>query len=293
MKIFKFLALFTLFAFLTGCGFFKSAEVGYLDEYSTGSSYEYDYDDLMVESESSYTERSLSSVVDDGGFVEGVEQKIIRTGDLSLHVEDVRESVEAIRALVTGWGGDVSDSEVTRYDTSYYGYLTLRVPSEQFDTAMLALKEFAVYVNSEYTNAQNITDTYIDMQARLGNMKAEEKQYLDILDQAVTVEEILLVTDYLSAVRGEIESTEAQLQYYDSQVDYSTINLALTEDESIAVAKENWRPIGTIKDALSDWIVFLQGFVDFGIYLLIFGWPFVLVLWGVWVWIRKWNKKRK
>ena len=287
------LALFAVFLFVSGCGFFRSSDESYsYDQGSvTGSSYEYDM--MAVESESAYMDRSLVSPIDDGGFVEGVEQKIIRTGDLSLHVDDVRESVDIVKVKAEELGGSVDDSEVTRYDTSYNGYLTVRVPSEQFETAMAALKELAIYVNSETTNADNITATYVDMQARLATMKAEEQQYLEILDQAVTVEEILQVTDYLNAVRQEIESTTGQLQYYDSQVDYSTITVTLTEDESIAVAKESWRPIGTIKDALSDWVVFLQGALDLGIYLVIFGWPVILVLWGVWVWVRKSGKKHK
>lgn len=245
-------------------------------------------------SESASFEESLlksSVIVDEGGFVEGVEQKIIRTGELSLHVSNVRESVEVIRNKAAEWQGDLSNSEVYRAENSYYAYLTLRVPSESFNQAMGGLKELAIYVESESSNAENVTSAYMDLEARLKNLKAEEAQYLNILNQATTVEEILNVTDYLNTVRYEIESTEGRVKYYDSQIDQSTIHVALTEDESLSIVKETWNPSGTVQQALSDWVAFLQDLVDRLIYLLIFVWPIVLIGLGIWLW-RRGRRKR-
>lgn len=247
-----------------------------------------DYDEAE---EYSMADRSMMG--SESGYVADAEQKVVKTGTLSLHMEDVRESVDAIKEQVTAWGGEVTNSNITRYDNSYYGTLTVRVPSDQFDAALAGLKEMAVYVESEYTNADNITEVYMDLETRLNNLKEEEAQYLAILDKAVTVEEILQVTDYLSNVRYEIESLEGQLKYYDTNVDYSTITLTLTEDESVEATQETWRPLSTFREALSDWMVFLQDFADAGIYLVIFGWPLALILLGIWLWKRSHRKTRK
>ncbi len=247
-----------------------------------------DYDEAE---EYSMADRSMMG--SESGYMADAEQKVVKTGTLSLHMEDVRESVDAIKEQVNAWGGEVTNSNITRYDNSYYGTLTVRVPSDQFDAALAGLKEMAVYVESEYTNADNITEVYMDLETRLNNLKEEEAQYLAILDKAVTVEEILQVTDYLSNVRYEIESLEGQLKYYDTNVDYSTISLTLTEDESVEATQETWRPLSTFREALSDWMVFLQDFADAGIYLVIFGWPLALILLGIWLWKRSHRKTRK
>lgn len=279
------LALFLL----NGCASFRGADVSapeYGYDTTTGSSGYYEEEYYAMDSDS-------ITKSDDSGYVEGVEQKVIKTGTLALHMESVQDGVELIKAKVTEWGGDVTNSNVTRYDNSYYASMTVRVPSEQFDAAMSGLKELAIYVDSEYTNADNITEAYMDLEARLNNLKEEEAQYLAILDKAVTVEEILQVTDYLSSVRYEIESAEGQLKYYDTNVDYSTISLTLTEDESVAAVQVTWRPLSTFREALSEWVIFLQELADSAIYLAIFGWPILLLLLIVSVWRRRHGKKRK
>ncbi len=295
MKLNKLFAVFGLFALLSGCSFLgtRSSEEGYYPV-TTGSA-GYAQDSMMVSDYSEYEESSYksSSIVDNGGFVEGVDQKIIKTGNLSLHVEDVRETADAVKATVLEWGGDVDSSSVTRYDNYYVGYLTIRVPSDQFDAAMTSLKEMAVYVDSEDTNAQNVTEAYMDLEARLTNFKAEEQQYLDILDRAVTVDETLQVTSALSNVRYQIESLEGQIKYYDSNVSYSTINLTLSEDASVSSTTETWKPLSTVREATSDWIVFLQGLVDRVIYLAIFTWPLLLIGFSYWMWRRSHGTRRK
>lgn len=220
------------------------------------------------------------------------EEKVIKTGTLSLHMEDVRSSVEEIKTTVTSWGGETLNSNVSLYGNSYYGTMTVRVPSDQFDAAFSALKEMALYVESEYTNADNVTEQYMDLEARLNNLNEEEAQYLAILDKATTVEEILQVTDYLSQVRYEIESAETQLKYYDTNVDYSTITLTLTEDEDLAIVNETWEPKSTFNEALSDWYRFLQEAVDFGIYAVIFAWPLLLLAVLAWLWKRRRSQKK-
>lgn len=204
-------------------------------------------------------------------------QKVIQTASLSLHVEDVRETTEVVKGKVAEWGGFVENSNVNRYETSYSAYMTLRVPKEQFDAAIAALKDLSIYVINEYSNAEDVTETYLDLEARLNNMKAEEAQYLAILEKAGTITETLEVTRALSTVRAEIESLESRLQYYDARVDFSSIALSLTEDESAIVANESWRPLSTIRSAIKDWIETLQALVDDLIYLAIFAWPLVLI----------------
>lgn len=218
------------------------------------------------------------------------DRKVIKTGELSLHVTSVRDAMPIITKLVTDAGGNVDSSNVTRGTNSYSGDMLVRVPSDKFDESMTAFKAQAIYVASEYTNAADVTAYYTDLSTRLTNKQAEEAQYLEILKKAETVTDILSVTQYISNVRYEIESLQGQLKSYDDQIDYSSISLYLSEDESVSAVSETWKPLSTFRQALSDWVVLLQEGVNLGIYLAIFGWPLLLLAWGVRVYLRR-NRK--
>lgn len=274
---------------LGACGPFRSTEMGMMPDYEEAY---YGGEGAMMSESMMGDNRMASLKMEDMDSYQPavIERQLIYTATLTLHVDDVRETGSEIKTFVENMGGHVTDSSFTRGENAYTGWYTLRVPVEQFDSAMAGLKALAVYVDSEYSNVQDVTEYYMDLEARLANKQAEEVQYLSILDKAVTVEEILSVTSYLSNVRYEIESLQGQLKYYDSQTDYSTITVYLTEDESVSAVTEIWKPLSTLRGAFSDWVVFLQGAVDVVIYLMIFGWPLVLLFWGLRTWFRK-NRK--
>ena len=89
-----------------------------------------------------------------------------------------------------------------------WGKHSIRVPDEKFDQAMAELRKLAVRVERESTTSQDVTEQYTDLQARLNNAKATEKQYLALLDKAATVEDMLSIQDSLSRVRTEIEQIQ-------------------------------------------------------------------------------------
>ncbi|MFC1788131.1 DUF4349 domain-containing protein, partial [Patescibacteria group bacterium] len=97
------------------------------------------------------------------------EQKIIKTGSLSLVVDSVAESVEQITNLATQKGGFVQNSSVSeRNDGSHYGSITLRVPSREFENSLSEIKDLANLVENETARGQDVTEEFTDLQARLG-----------------------------------------------------------------------------------------------------------------------------
>lgn len=216
------------------------------------------------------------------------ETKVIKSGSLTLHVDSVQTSVTDIVAKVESWGGYVDDSSVNLYEDSYTAWMNLRIPEDKFDQAYAELKEMANYTIYEYTNTDDITLYYTDLESRLRNYQAEEAQYLDLLDQTSSVDSIVVITQALSEVRYKIESIQGQLKVADDQVSYSTLSVSLQEDASPSSVTEKWRPISTIKEALKDWLEFLKDGVDAVIYIAIYAWPLLIVLLVYKIW-----KKRK
>lgn len=230
-----------------------------------------------------------SSVRGGGMMINADSQKVIQSASLSLHVGDVRKTAKEVETLVKGWGGFVENSSVDRYGDSYSAWVTIRIPNDKLSEAILSLKDLSDYVISEYKNAEDVTETYVDLEARLKNFKVQEEQYVAIMDKADTVEDILKVTTALANVRGEIDSLESRLQYYDNRVDYSSITLTLEEDERVSNVVETWAPLSTVRSAFAAWVTFLQALVDDLIYALIYVWPLLIL--GLAVWILK-RKKR-
>lgn len=265
-------------------------------DFDTGGYYEEEYyGGIAAAPEFESRVASQSFIATDGIILDDFEsggdydQKVIKTGSLSLHVDDVQETIDSITTRVNEWNGFVLNSNLDKGSDSYYGYMSVKVPAENFDTAMEGLKELALIVNSESSNAQDVTEAYADLQARLNNLQAEEQSYLALLDGRGSLEEVLNVTQALSNVRYKIESTQGQINYYDARTDFSTITISLTEDSNISAVTETWRPISTVRDSFSEWVVFLQDATDWLINLAIFGWPILLLLIIIWL-VRKRRK---
>jgi PKD repeat protein len=158
-----------------------------------------------------------------------IDRMIVRTGDISLVVEDVTAAIEQIKGYATTFEGYVVSSSMWKNGEKLAGSITFRVLAEQFDNALAALRGMAVEVTYENTSSQDVTEEYVDLTASLSNLEATEQQFLVILDKAETVEDILNVQKELSRVRGEIEQTKARMQYLEQTSSTSIIYVQLEQ----------------------------------------------------------------
>ena len=181
--------------------------------------------------------------VDEGDNFAGGEQptgqtdrSIIKTGEITVEVENVPRDRGEVRALALELDGFISNSfqgEVEEAAT-----LTMRIPADRFEDAIAAIHDLDGEVKSEATNEEDVTAVVIDIEARLENLRAAEQEYRELLDRAETVEDILAIQNQLFAVRGEIEAYEAQLEYYTDQVDLATLTVSIIPTPS----RSSWPP---------------------------------------------------
>ncbi len=177
------------------------------------------------------------------------DRKTITTVDMTIRVTDAAGAVDGISGLAVSYGGYVSSSSV--YDsyrgesgTHKEGYVTVRIPEDVYTVFVEGVGNLGE-VTHKSVNAQDVTEEYVDISARLGNLKKQEARLLDILDMADSVEEVLSVEKELERVRGQIESLTGRLNYLEDRTDYSTINIRVTEPRPIS---GSWG----IRDAVSD-----------------------------------------
>ncbi|NPE29637.1 DUF4349 domain-containing protein [Methanococcoides sp. SA1] len=182
-----------------------------------------------------------------------ITRKVITTSSVSIEVKDTPEALDDISDIADEFDGYVSSSSVyTRYgdDEGMYGYITIRVPSSELDKVLDSIGDLGK-VTSESTTASDVTEEYIDVNARLSNLEKQETRLGEILEMSTTVEEVLAVEKELGRVRGEIESLTGRLNYLNDRIDLATINVDVSEPRNIT---HSWG----LRDALSDSV---RGFI--------------------------------
>jgi len=124
--------------------------------------------------------------------------------------------------------------------------------------------------------AEDVTRQYIDEQARLRNLHAQEAQYLTILKQAKTVKDTLEVSEKLNGVRGEIEQQQAEFETLSKQVETVAITVSLRSQAEANVFGLQWRPLFEIKLAAMQG---LEGLADYAsaMFSLVFYLPAILL----------------
>jgi len=213
-----------------------------------------------------------SKISSEGGNNYGssdTDRKIIKTGYISLEVENIIETMDKIALLAKDLGGYVvSSSKRGDDDDDISGSMSIRIPAERFDETFTKLRQLAIEVPKESTQSQDVTEEYTDLESQLHNLEATEAQYLALLEKAETVEDILKVQRELSNVRGRIEQIKGRMQYLERTSDMSLIEINLDKVKSIT--KKGWSASKTFLSAINAFITFLKVLASIAIFLLIF-----------------------
>lgn len=177
------------------------------------------------------------------------DRKLIRTSTLDMVVKTPSQSSEQIVRLAEGAGGFLVSSQVSGSDTAPTASLTVRVPAAQYEAIRAQIRQLGLRVESERVEAEDVTKQYVDQEARLRNLRAQEQQYLGILRQASTVKDTLAVSEQLNSVRGEIEQQQAEFEALSKQVETVAINVTLRAEADTQVFGLHWRPLYQLKVA--------------------------------------------
>jgi hypothetical protein len=186
------------------------------------------------------------------------ERKIIQRASLSIEVADFTTSEEALIRTVERSNGFISDSYA--YVTGsgrQRGEMTIRVPEDSF-LALVAELELLGHVQTKHLSGEDVTEEYLDLQARLNNSKRQEQRLLEILELAGTVEEVLEVERELERVRGEIEQMTGRLTYLENRIELATITVSLGEPEPIT---QSWGIRDALRTAFAGSVGVIRGMI--------------------------------
>lgn len=152
------------------------------------------------------------------------ERMVVFTAKIELEVDDIDSTVDDIRLLTERYGGFIA-TVTTR---SEGGAITIRVPQRMFNEAVLEVEMLGEVVNRDL-KGEDVTEEYVDLQARLSNLQKQEERLVGILDMCTKVEDVLKVESELERVRGEIEIITGKIKYLGNRVELATITVLLNE----------------------------------------------------------------
>ena len=150
---------------------------------------------------------------------------IVRTVDMGIIVANVADATETIIGTTRRFGGWLVNSDRSR---THQAQLSVRVPAESLEEFVLAIRDSADEVEFETSSSQDVTDEFVDNQARLNGLRRTEERLLQFLEQAVNVEEALNVQQQLAVIQLEIESIQGRLRFLSETAAFSLVNLTMT-----------------------------------------------------------------
>jgi len=156
---------------------------------------------------------------------------VIKTADVGLRVDHSHfgQTRAAVRRIAGDLGGYETHSS-TSGSKIHTGQITIRVPARAFRRAMDAIEGIAhVHVTAESVTGQDVSQQFVDLQARLVNLEAQEKVLLRLMDRAETISESIRVENYLQQVEFQIEDVQGRMLYLQNRTSMSTITVALHE----------------------------------------------------------------
>jgi hypothetical protein len=157
-------------------------------------------------------------------------RKIIRKADVGFEVSSVGAVSDQVTRLVERRGGFVASSTSEsqgRAGEADVVTLSLRVPAASFIATLDELRRLSSGNGSEQIGSEDVSEEYVDLEARLANQRALEQRFLDILKRADKIEDALRVEHELASVRTEIDRMEGRRRFLEHEVALATISLTL------------------------------------------------------------------
>jgi hypothetical protein len=213
-----------------------------------------------------------------------VKRIVIQNADLSIVVADVDGRMKNIQVMAQQMGGYVVSSNLYRGYTNNYvevpeAQITIRVPAEKLEDALNQIKKDTVEVQTETRSGQDVTAEYVDLQSRLKNLEAAEKQLDEILQNATETEDVVNVFNQLVYYREQIELVKGQIKYYEEAAALSAISVRIVAEATVQpLVIGKWEPKGVALEAVQDLSNFLKGFVEILIRFVIYTLPVWIII---------------
>lgn len=216
------------------------------------------------------------------------DQKIIKRAKLRFETSNTSQTAQSIISIVKKNNGFVERDEESKDYENFYRTIIVRVPNQNFEKICNETMKGIAYFDEKVITTEDVTASYIDVEARLKAKRELEDRYLQLLSKANKVSDMLEIENELSSIREEIESKQRTLTYMQNRVSLSTIEYVFYKPSVSSGVTVSYGD--KMANALKSSINWIPGF---GLWILSV-WPFLL-LFGLLVvyFVRKKRKNKK
>ena len=212
-----------------------------------------------------------------------IERKLIKEGEVEFETNDMITARKLIFESINKYGAYISSDQEYKLIERISNTIVIRVPAKNFDSLLSDATKGVTNFDLKKTEVKDVTEEFLDIQARLKNKKELENRYLELLKKANSVTEILEVEKQIGQLRSEIESIEGRLNYLKSKVSLSTLTMTfyqlIPNETEFGNKFKNGFKSGW--DNLIWFFVFLTNI-----------WPFILIGIGLIFGIKMWSKRK-
>ncbi|HEX2294914.1 MAG TPA: DUF4349 domain-containing protein [Actinomycetota bacterium] len=162
-------------------------------------------------------------------LVAATPERVIKTASLQLEVEDgeLARAMRRGREIAEAAGGFVLSTAVDGVERRT-GDFTVRIPAGEFEATLSALEELGTVAYEDVTG-RDVTQEFVDLEARLRNATAQEEVLFRLYDRATSIADTIRVQRELEDVQLEIERLRGRLRFLEDRTDFSTISVGVTE----------------------------------------------------------------
>lgn len=221
------------------------------------------------------------------------ERLVVEESSMSLVVSKVQETVEMVVERAKQVGGFMVSSSLTHPEEAPFATVVVRVPADRFRETLSFFRTLAVKVSSENILGTDVTDEYVDIEARLATLEKTKAKFESIMDQATTVDQTLNVQRELINLQDQIDALKGRRKYLEQTAKLAKITVYLSSDELALpyVPAKPFRPTVIFKMAVRSLVGTLRKFITLlvwvGVYSVIWL-PIVIIVF----FIKKRRKKK-
>ena len=155
---------------------------------------------------------------------------IIRTGTMSIENDSFDETELKAKEIAKNLGGFITNSTAqVNQSGKKQGTLTIRVQADKYDALLSELAKTGKVMSQNITG-RDVTEEYVDAEARLKTQRELETRLLQLLaEKTANLTAVVEVEQKLANVRENIEKTEGRMRMLKDQASFSTITLSIYE----------------------------------------------------------------
>lgn len=226
-KVILSLFLSSLFILLTACNSNDSMKEDQMESPAASN-------DMAVEQESSESSDEKIANKDSNEIPKNTDRMIIHQAHLQLNVKSFDQAQLNIEKKVSEYGGYIVGSNVYREnEDTVNGHITVRVPEKHFQTFLTDAEGQAAEVLERVVTGEDVTEQYVDLESRVKSKRAVEERLLEFMSKAEKTEDLLKISSDLATVQEEIELIVGQMNFFENQTSFSTIEIAMYENRVI------------------------------------------------------------